>query len=196
MLEHLHVWTVTHRMHSQHLCALNGATSAAHHGSIVLAPAGFSLCLYLAPNGWLSCRCWWHPAPCWLLPHHLWGRLRAALCLCRVPYMSYRLPSAGCHLLGQMAQTELHSPGVPTCSSHSAAWPLQALLQLLVAACLMLLVVGQAGDLPPVQARSPNSQYRTGENEPYAPRNVAVTLSHGISFKPDPNAGEHCTPLL
>ena len=93
-----------------------------------------------------------------------------------------------------MAQIELRSPGVSTCSSHSAPSHLQALLQLLVAACLMLLAVGQP--LPPVQARSPNPQYKTGENEPYAPRSVAVTLSHGISFKPDPSAGEPCTHVM
>ena len=118
-------------------------------------------------------------------PHQFWGGLS------RFPY---RLPSAACHVLLAMVQMELHSPRVPTCSLHSAPSQLQALLQLLVAACLMLLVVGQP--LPPVQERNPNPQYKTGENEPYAPSNVAVTLSHGISFKQDPSAGELCTPLL
>lgn len=60
----------------------------------------------------------------------------------------------------------------------------------------MLLVVGQASNLPPAQPRSPNPQYKTGEHEPYAPKDVAVTISHGISFKQDPGAGELCTALL
>eukprot|EP00891_Asterochloris_glomerata_P005119 jgi/Astpho2/5119/fgenesh1_pg.00073_%23_17_t len=72
----------------------------------------------------------------------------------------------------------------------------EALLQLLVAACLMLLVVGQASNLPPAQPRSPNPQYKTGEHEPYAPKDVAVTISHGISFKQDPGAGPYALDCL
>ena len=187
--KHLHMWIVKTPLHLQHL-SFACPVSAAHVGGIILVPAVSLICQpthRMAATGRLSCSsCWWQPASCWLGFDHLWGRHSP---------LPVQIPRPACYMLLAMAQIELHGPGVPTCSSHAAPSHLQALLQLLVAACLMLLVVGQVGDLPPEQARSPNPAYKTGEHEPYAPSNVAVTISHGISFQQDPSAGELCTLL-